>query len=76
MYYPESTRHRMRKMNLGDRNPFFGQHHTDETKARLSKSLMGHEVTAEVRAFLSVTKKGNTARIKARGRYNRDYGSR
>ncbi|MBC8459294.1 MAG: hypothetical protein H8D67_14975, partial [Deltaproteobacteria bacterium] len=38
------------KAASGENNPFYGKHHTEEAKAKQSKSHMGQEITEETRA--------------------------
>ncbi|MBQ4495368.1 MAG: GIY-YIG nuclease family protein [Selenomonadaceae bacterium] len=42
----------------GEKNPFFGKHHTDETRAKISAKKKGTHHTDETRAKMSKTHKG------------------
>lgn len=42
----------------GEKNPFFGHHHTDETRAKISASKIGKHLSEETRAKMSAVRKG------------------
>ena len=44
--------------NRGEKNPFYGKHHTDETKAKMSAAKCGRKLSPETRAKISAAKCG------------------
>lgn len=55
-----SLRHRAKigAAETGEKNHFFGKHHTDEARAKISTANTGKKRTAEVRAKMSETRRG------------------
>jgi hypothetical protein len=63
----DSHKQKLVECNLGDNNPFYGQHHTDETKAKISAANKnrvswnkGKTYSEESRAKMSAAKKGKS----------------
>ena len=38
MVHAEETKRKLSEMRTGNKNPFYGKHHTEETKARLANA--------------------------------------
>lgn len=45
-------------INKGEKNPFYGKHHSEETKAKMSEALKGKEVSEEAKEKISKANKG------------------
>ena len=63
----DTHKQKLVECNLGDNNPFYGQHHTDETKAKISAANKnrvpwnkGKTYSEESRAKMSAAKKGKS----------------
>lgn len=69
------TREKKRVARLGEKNPFYGQKHSDETRAVISSKAMGKIVSLETRKKMSDSKKGkppgNAGQKWNRGRYEK-----
>ena len=86
---PKSPEHRAKisatlATHTGEKNSFFGRHHTEESKAKMRAAQTGKKHTAETRAKMSATRKGKPkspeTRAKLsmalRGEKNPRYGKR
>ena len=52
------TRKKMSESNKGENNPFFGKHHSEETRLKLSEAFKGRTFSAEARKKMSEARKG------------------
>lgn len=55
----DEFRKKMRVVCSGEKNPFYGKHHTDETKIKISKANKGKKRTEEERARMSEERRGD-----------------
>lgn len=56
--YSEERCARMREAATGDKNPFFGKEHSEDTKNKISKANKGSKRTEEVKQQMSETRLG------------------
>lgn len=54
----EETRRKMSESKKGEKNPFYGKHHTEETKKEHSEAVRGYKHTEESRRRMSESRKG------------------
>lgn len=52
-FMTEEMRAKMSASRMGDKNPFWGRQHTEETRARISDAITGRKLSAEHRQKLS-----------------------
>jgi hypothetical protein len=61
--HSEATKAKIRLAQLGSKNHMFGQHHSQETKDKISKALFGKPLGAETKAKMSAAQRGNKKRL-------------
>ena len=54
----EETRKRISEMNKGENHPFYGKHHTDEAKKKISEAHKGKHHTEDTKKKMSEARKG------------------
>jgi len=59
----EETRRKLSLAGKGINNPFYGKHHSKETKLKISLANKGREISEETRRKLSRCHIGNTNRL-------------
>lgn len=57
MKLSEETKNKLRALNKGEKNHFYGKKHSDETKAKISTAKKGKKLSAETKALLSRQRK-------------------
>lgn len=65
----EDTRRKISESLIGEKNPFYGRNHSDETKKKISESNKGKHRSDEVKKRMSVSRKGKFC-----GENNPNYG--
>ena len=63
----EETREKLRKANKGEKNPFYGKHHTGKAKINISKARKGEKMSEETKNKL---REARTERKKRLGYLN------
>lgn len=58
MKLTEETKKKLREMRLGDKNPFYGRKHSEETRIKMRLARRDQEYSNETRAKLSSSKLG------------------
>lgn len=51
----EETIRKKREAVMGSKNPFYGKHHTEETKEKIRKKVLGRKLPEEVKAKITKT---------------------
>ena len=54
----DDVRIRLSEMNRGEKNPWYGKHHNEETRMKISKGNLGKSPSAEARRKISESKRG------------------
>ena len=54
----EYTRQKMSESHKGEKNPFYGKHHTEDNKRKISESHKGKRHTDDTRKKMSESRKG------------------
>jgi group I intron endonuclease len=54
----QAYRDKCREINMGENNPFYGRHHSKESKEKIRKALTGQKRTGETKRKISESKKG------------------
>jgi hypothetical protein len=65
------TRKKISECTKGKNNPFFGKHHSDETKAKISKVNKGRIISDEHKDIISKTHKGRVFSEKHKARISK-----
>ncbi len=74
--FSEETKMKIRLGKLGEKNPFYGKHHTEKTKKDLSKILTGKKmppITEETRKNMSLSHLGKKASEETKKRMSESY---
>lgn len=54
----EAFKQKMRDVTTGERNPFYGKHHSEETKRKISEANRGKRLSEETKKKLSIANQG------------------
>ena len=60
--HSEEHKRKISEGQMGEKNQFFGRHHTEETKEAIAEKLRGRKCPEEVKRKLSLANKGRTGR--------------